>query len=247
MQAFFVHTTPPCPGRLWRIETDPGGTGLAAEVRDPESKSLDFYYIDFALSQPAWRKTATPASWWHGLLGLRQDLLLYHGYEGPDWPVKKGVFAVDVVSAAPAWEQPELRPRRLEGNAILCQGEKPGQDFWVDCRSGEPTLSPDYSIAVRHRTPVAANAPQIHFWVRRFGKSTHLQVLIFNEVAAMAALTEQGPHIAFFHHEDTLFDAALDPELCKPGSPFFYEENGKFIWIEPGMKISWAIVQGRST
>lgn len=85
------------------MELDAAARQLAIEVRDGEALKVSYALLD--LDRPAllWDELVFESGWLSGLSGLKEGYMLFHTYEDPQDPEKKGVFAYDVASEEVSW------------------------------------------------------------------------------------------------------------------------------------------------
>jgi len=81
---------------------------LLGDVRDTEKKHASFFALDFRNGEIFWKNVAVREQWWVGMQQALNDTLLLHGYEKPDMPLPKGIYALDVATGELLWENNEL-------------------------------------------------------------------------------------------------------------------------------------------
>lgn len=109
---FFKRTLTPawsfsCRATMWRILLSDRGR-IAGECRDHEQKKTEFFCLDEGSGALLWRHVRPEESWWVGLEAVHADRVLLHGFESPDMPEHKRIFALDLETGEEVWRNDEL-------------------------------------------------------------------------------------------------------------------------------------------
>ncbi len=76
-------------GQIFQVKADPLHPNLAVEVRFPESRQVEYHWVDLEEKEPV--QSSGYQDWWTGLHAVRGRKLLLNHFEDPSLPVHKGV------------------------------------------------------------------------------------------------------------------------------------------------------------
>ncbi len=96
--------TPGLP--VWRLHPPVNGR-IIGEVRDPEAKRATFFALNAATGACLWRDRELHDSWWVAIERVAGDMLVLHGFQAPDYPVRRGVTVVNMLTGAVVWSDAE--------------------------------------------------------------------------------------------------------------------------------------------
>ncbi len=89
-------------GILWQVCPTSHGK-LIGEERDVDRKRVSFFCLDQESGKVLWEKKNFGEEWWMGIEGVKDDVLLLHGYATPDLPAHKGIVAVQTHTGNTLW------------------------------------------------------------------------------------------------------------------------------------------------
>ena len=92
---------------LWRLKFSNTGR-ILGEARDLEAKTSSFFCCDEADGQLRWKDLRLEEPWWVGLEDIDAGRFYLHGFRKPDMPQHLGIFAYDLDTGAPLWQNREL-------------------------------------------------------------------------------------------------------------------------------------------
>jgi hypothetical protein len=95
------------PSAIWRIVLSSAGH-IVGECRDHERKEATFFCLNGQSGTPLWERLSLDAGWWCGIEAIHRSLAIFHGYAKPDLPEHRGIFAHDLDTGKPAWNNQEL-------------------------------------------------------------------------------------------------------------------------------------------
>jgi hypothetical protein len=141
------------PGRIWQVIPDPVRPGVAVEYRENRRVGWAWLPAHMPLA-PVWIEHPEP--WYAGLEGVWDGMVLLHGYEAPDWPVRQGVWAYEGSSGQLAWHRPTLRLSQASEGGFCLQDET-GTRHWTD-RAGTP-VAPLTALPLAETMPITYPTP----------------------------------------------------------------------------------------
>jgi hypothetical protein len=92
---------------LWRFLVSEHGL-ILGEDRDTDAKTVTFFCMDMKTGRVLWSGKSFGESWWIGIEALIGNRLYVHGFAKPDMPEHHGLIAIDAVTGAEAWNNPEI-------------------------------------------------------------------------------------------------------------------------------------------
>jgi hypothetical protein len=95
--------TPGLP--IWRLHPPVNGR-IIGEVRNTETKRATFFALSTRTGTCLWRERELHDPWWVAIDRVAGDKLVLHGYQSPDFPVRRGVTVVDIPSGTVVWSDP---------------------------------------------------------------------------------------------------------------------------------------------
>jgi hypothetical protein len=95
-------------GQIWRLLPSAQGF-LIGEERNASTMSASFFCIDQGSGDVRWEKLQVDEKWWVGLEDMYGNTVFLHGYASPDWPVHKGIIAIDISSGSQRWSNNDVR------------------------------------------------------------------------------------------------------------------------------------------
>jgi hypothetical protein len=112
---------------------------LFGDVRDTEKKTSSFFAMDFQTGEALWKNVSVGEQWWIGRQGILNDIVLIHGFEKPDMPIPKGVYALDAATGKCLWENSETTFLFSYNNKLYAQraGFREKNFYELDPRTGE--------------------------------------------------------------------------------------------------------------
>lgn len=93
--------------RLWRVLFGERER-IVGEARDHEKKLVTFFCLDERMGKPKWENRAMAEPWWMGIEAVHGDTLLLHGFDKPDIPEHRRIFALDLETGAQRWVNEDL-------------------------------------------------------------------------------------------------------------------------------------------
>lgn len=92
---------------LWRLKFSNSGR-ILGEARDLEAKTSWFFCLDEADGRLLWNDLRLEEPWWIGLEDIDGDRFYLHGFRKPDMPQHLGIYAYDLDSGTPLWQNTKL-------------------------------------------------------------------------------------------------------------------------------------------
>lgn len=96
----------PAGGTVWKLLC--AGNTLLGDTRDVEKHTATFFALNLQTGEPLWERCVLPQAWWISMQSIVGDTLLLHGFEKPDMPIPKGMYAVDMTTGAVRWSDETL-------------------------------------------------------------------------------------------------------------------------------------------
>lgn len=90
-------------GLIWKLLASSDGY-IVGEDRQKDAKTVTFFCIDLALGNVLWKDKKFDESWWVGLEAVHKNVVFIHEYATPDMPGHKKIYALDVPTGNPLWE-----------------------------------------------------------------------------------------------------------------------------------------------
>lgn len=92
---------------LWRLKFSNTGR-ILGEARDLEAKTSWFFCCNEEDGHIRWNGLRLDEPWWIGIEDIDDGRFYLHGFRKPDMPQHLGIFAYDIDSGTPLWNNPEL-------------------------------------------------------------------------------------------------------------------------------------------
>ncbi|MCL5739088.1 MAG: DUF4905 domain-containing protein [Bacteroidetes bacterium] len=92
--------------KVWRLL--PGSGVLAVELRDTDNKITEFAGLDIETGSSLWQNFQLEEKWWVTVNKIYNDVLLLQQFVKPDMPTPGKIFAVDLFTGKPLWQNHEL-------------------------------------------------------------------------------------------------------------------------------------------
>jgi hypothetical protein len=106
-------------GNLWNIALDDANGWLVAEVRDATTRHVSFSAVNLPDYRLQWKDYSPDPSWWLGIAGLYQGILLLHKYAGSQRPETTGIVAIEVSTGQIRWQHAEWALLRTDGESLI--------------------------------------------------------------------------------------------------------------------------------
>jgi len=112
---------------------------LLGDARDVTKHTASFFALDIQSGAILWKNVTLPQAWWIGMQSVIGETLLFHGFEKPDMPIPKGMYAVDVASGTTLWSDPDLTYLFTVNNRVYAWRASLHEKlfFEIDVRTGE--------------------------------------------------------------------------------------------------------------
>ena len=93
--------------QIWRIIPTNDGK-LVIEERNPEVKQVFFHCFETESGKKIFKNFQLDDNFWVGIESIQGDIIFFHKFAKPDMPKHRGIFAYDIKTQNPIWENPEL-------------------------------------------------------------------------------------------------------------------------------------------
>ncbi|QQL50989.1 DUF4905 domain-containing protein [Mucilaginibacter ginkgonis] len=93
---------------VWRMQIDEQEDILCLETRDVANKAAAFTTIDVRHGRILFKNKTLPNGWLCGLEVAAFGVMLVHGYQSENLPVRKGLMAIDAKTGDLLWENHNL-------------------------------------------------------------------------------------------------------------------------------------------
>lgn len=112
---------------------------LIGDVRDTDKKTASFFTMDFQTGDVLWKNVSIGETWWIGMQAILNDVILLHGFEKPDMPIPKGIYALDLTTGKTLWQNSEMTFLFAYNNKLYAQrtGFRENNFYELDPRTGE--------------------------------------------------------------------------------------------------------------
>ena len=112
---------------------------LVGDVRDTEKKTASFFTLDFQTGDVLWKNVSVGETWWIGMQSIMNDTILLHGFEKPDMPIPKSIYALDLATGKTLWQNNEMTFLFAYNNKLYAQrtGFRENKFYELDPRTGE--------------------------------------------------------------------------------------------------------------
>ena len=81
---------------------------LLGDARDLNAHTASFFALNLISGDVLWKGVTLPQQWWIGMQAVVGDTLILHGFEKPDMPIPKGMYAIDCATGAKQWHDEQL-------------------------------------------------------------------------------------------------------------------------------------------
>jgi len=127
-------------GQIWNLALDDGNGWLVAEIRDADTRRVSFSTIDLQKNALLWKDLSPDPTWWMGLVGVYNGVLLLHRYADSQRPETSGILAIDVATESTRWKHTDWAFLHTDGHSVALH--QTGADQLpvyqkVDIHSGE--------------------------------------------------------------------------------------------------------------
>jgi outer membrane protein assembly factor BamB len=181
---------------VWKISADAQNNILALELRDHDSRSVDFAAIDLKSNKILWQGVKLEETWWLGLNTCYHGRIYLHSYKDPQNPEHKDIFALDARTGKIAWKDTEKTFYLIsEKQLIAMQGDEDNRKYiGLDPATGktliELSLKDVFKIASGKKVPESEKIRNpFHFSAEHpyFSKISDFVKEITGEQAVIAA------------------------------------------------------------
>ncbi len=93
-------------GTVWKLLC--AGDTLLGDARDLNAHTASFFALQLGSGEVLWNNVTLPQQWWIGMQVIVGDTLLLHGFEKPDMPIPKGMYALDLATGTMRWADEQL-------------------------------------------------------------------------------------------------------------------------------------------
>lgn len=169
----------PFQGFVWKLSADPLKPYLVAEIRDSDTRSVEFAAISLETGAILSRiKDDSRESWWTGLLHAWNGKFFTHGYRDPKFPGQKGVACYDSATGALLWINDDLSFYGISTKGIILAG--PGESepnyFLADVENGTLLKKINFEEVIALRKEAELEEGQLHL-LRYPEGSTHFSTV----------------------------------------------------------------------
>jgi hypothetical protein len=131
-------------GSVWQVQTG-SPKYLVGEDRDIEGRKATFFCLDRATGKPAWEWLNPGDPWWTGIEVVEGAIALFHGFASPDFPIHRGLTAVDLGSGETLWSNPDVRFLTFRLPSILVLKETPERRVCLELSMSTGSILNEYS------------------------------------------------------------------------------------------------------
>ncbi len=208
------------PGSIiWRLLISPNGL-LIGEERNPETKTSSLFAIDVPTGKTLWKGVTIDEAWWFTTARATVENIYIHRFRKPDMPEPLGIIALDIISGAERWEQPDVSMLFELNGKVYAQREAMGRTefFALDAMSGEVLEAFGSERAeILSLQPLSAATDEQSIYSYPINQSDELfsqittilaDVLDANELRGSIDFSEFAGHLIFSYHERKTDDPA---------------------------------------
>lgn len=127
---------------IWRVLPTPEGLFIGEE-RDHVARKASFFCLDAADGKVLWQHLPLGDGWWTGFAASAHGVLLLHGYASPALPQHLKIFAVDVRTGTPLWNNASVTFAGVHGNEVHAATPS-GEPVVLDLKSGQALPVPAF-------------------------------------------------------------------------------------------------------
>lgn len=92
---------------------------LICETRDLNNKTAYFHAINYIDGKILWKDFLLKERWWIGVENIIDDVILFHEYLRPDFPIHQKIIAVSIKNQNILWSNSELQFVKFYQNKII--------------------------------------------------------------------------------------------------------------------------------
>ncbi|HZV12613.1 MAG TPA: DUF4905 domain-containing protein [Candidatus Kapabacteria bacterium] len=124
-------------GTVWKLVCSKNL--LVGDMRDTEHKTSSFFALDFQTGETLWKNISLNEAWWIGIQSVMNDTIFLHGFEKPDMPIPKGIYALDLTTGSMLWQNNDMTFLFSYNNKLYVQraGFREKNFYELDPRAGE--------------------------------------------------------------------------------------------------------------
>jgi hypothetical protein len=133
---------------IWIVHPHPTLPILIVELRDNQTRTVDFTLIDLRLKIKVWEGLNPQDDWWSGVEIINEKYLILYGFEDANNPVRKGLYVYKLDSKELVYSQSEAVFEYLNGDILYCRitNEAASQLYKVDLTNLKIESINDFTI-----------------------------------------------------------------------------------------------------
>lgn len=103
---------------IWIVHPHPTLPMLVVELRDNQTRTVDFALVNLRLKTKVWEGLALQDDWWSGVQVVNEKYLILYGFEDANNPVRKGLYVYKLDSKVLVYTQSDAVFEYLDSNIL---------------------------------------------------------------------------------------------------------------------------------
>lgn len=138
---------------------------ILCETRDIENKITKYHSIDLNTGKFIWQNYFLDNNWWMGVEGVYGDVILFHEYERPDFPIHKSIIAVDLFNHSVLWQLKDVKFVSATVDFVFATSSNIEQQIFyqINIKSGDIIKNLSYEEMKLITSQIIENNRNLHF------------------------------------------------------------------------------------